>query len=147
MKTSRTRIATCGLALEALIESQSTNHVLNLTVASFNLDLEFQDLFFEPFDQIMRLQLLASAMERNGELEADIVSVLHIGPRSNEGMLNPLLANKVGPGTTIGEIWRNAVVPGRFKALATEDLIPLLVESGADPAWAEYIKLRYGAMV
>lgn len=109
-------------------------------------DVNFHDLFFEPFDQIMRLQLLASAMERNREMEADIVSVLHIAPRANDGMLNSVLADKVGSGSTIGEVWRKVVVPGRFKALATEDLIPLLLEGGYDTAWSEYIKLRYGAM-
>lgn len=41
------------------------------------------DLFYDPFDQLMRLQLLASAMERTREMGARIVSVLHVAPKAN----------------------------------------------------------------
>jgi len=107
----------------------------------------FEDLFFEPLDQLMRLQLLASAMEREREMGADVVSVLHIAPRVNEGLLNQALSRNVAPGSTIGEVWRAVVKPGRFRSVATEDLIPVLIQSGTDPAWSEYIRKRYGAMV
>ena len=50
-----------------------------------------ENLFFEPFYQMMRLQFLAAAMEKpvpgenGGEMNADIVSVLHISPFENIG--------------------------------------------------------------
>ena len=106
----------------------------------------FGDLFFEPFDQLMRLQLLASAMERGHEMGADIASVLHIAPRTNDGLMNLELSCKVAPGDSVGEVWSAVVQPDRFKAVATEDLIPLLVASGADPNWTDYIGKRYGAI-
>jgi hypothetical protein len=106
----------------------------------------FEDLFFEPFDQIMRLQLLASAMERSREMDADVVSVLHIAPRSNDGLMNVEFSRRVGPGSSIGEVWKAVAAPDRFKSVATEDLIPLLTESGVGPAWADYVRSRYGAM-
>ena len=44
-------------------------------------------LFFDPFDQLMRQQLLCSAMEREGEMGADVVSLLHIVPAANREFL------------------------------------------------------------
>jgi hypothetical protein len=106
----------------------------------------FEDLFFEPIDQIMRLQLLASAMERHREMAADVVSVLHIAPRSNERLLNNALSARIASGSTVGEVWRAVAADGRFKTVATEDLVPLLCQCGTDKEWAEYIQMRYGAM-
>jgi hypothetical protein len=104
----------------------------------------FEDLFFEPFDQLMRLQLLASAMERERELDADIVSVLHISPRANEGLMNKTLAAKVASGETLGEVWGKIVMPDRFKSVALEDLVPFLTASYNDRRWSDYITKRYG---
>ena len=43
--------------------------------------IPYADLFVEPFYQLMRHQLLAHAMERSGELDADTDSrVLHVTP-------------------------------------------------------------------
>ena len=106
----------------------------------------FEDMFFLPFYQLLRQQLLASAMEREREMDADIVSVLHIAPRANDGLLNLALSPKVAPGETVRESWRTIAKLGRFKSVATEDLIPLLVQSGANPAWSEYVDKRYGAI-
>ena len=108
--------------------------------------VRLEDLFFNPIYQIMRQQLLASAMEREREMDADIVSVLHIAPRANDRLLNLELSQKVAPGATVGEVWQAIAKPGRFKFVATEDLIPLLVQSGANPAWSEYIGKRYGGI-
>jgi hypothetical protein len=108
---------------------------------------QFEDLFFLPLYQLMRLQLLASAMEREHEMGADIVSVLHISPHANDGLMNPKLTCKLAPATTVGEVWQTVVRPDRFKAVATEHLIPLPLASGADPPWADYVGKRYGAMV
>jgi hypothetical protein len=72
---------------------------------------------------------------------------LHIAPRASDGLLNLGLSEKVAPGaSTVGDVWRTIAKPGRFQSLATEDLVPLLVQSGADPAWSEYIGKRYGAI-
>ena len=108
--------------------------------------VRFEDLFFNPIYQFMRQQLLASAMEREREMDADIVSVLHIAPRANDGLLNLALSQKVAPGATVGDVWKAIAKPGRFKSVATEDLMPLLVQSGANPSWCEYIDTRYGGI-
>jgi len=36
--------------------------------------------------------------------------------------------------------------PDRFNAVTTEDLIPLLMGSGADPAWTSYVDKRCGGL-
>ena len=45
--------------------------------------IPYADLFVEPSYQLMRQQLLAHAMERSGELDADTVRVLHVAPATN----------------------------------------------------------------
>ncbi len=47
-----------------------------------------ETLFFDPFDQLMRQQLLCSAMEQHGEMGADVVSLLHVAPRANRELMN-----------------------------------------------------------
>jgi hypothetical protein len=61
-------------------------------------------------------------------------------------MLNKALSARIAPGSTIGEVWNAVAAAGRFRTAATEDLIPLMSQSGADKEWAEYIQMRYGAM-
>jgi len=109
--------------------------------------VKFEDLFFEPLDQLMRLQLLASAMEREHEMDADIVSVLHIAPRANNDLLSRTLSSKVGAGSTVGDVWRSVTKQGRFQSVALEDLIPMLESSRGDRAWAQYIERRYASIV
>ena len=104
----------------------------------------FEDLFFLPFYQLMRQQLLASAMERGREMDADIVSVLHIAPRANEGLLNLTLSEKLAHGVTVGTVWRTMAKPERFQSVPTEDLIPILTTTSADPVWSKYFDNRYG---
>jgi len=55
--------------------------------------IQFEWLFRLPIYQMMRLQLLASAMQRHREMQADTVSVLHIAPRSNTDLIDPALAS------------------------------------------------------
>jgi hypothetical protein len=60
--------------------------------------------------------------------------------------MNRVLSSKVATGTTVGEVWSAIARPGQFKSVVTEDLIPLLVRSGANPSWSEYIDKRYGGI-
>jgi len=47
---------------------------------------DFEDLFFEPLYQLMRQQLLASAIEESAEDGVAVCSVLHVSPRGNEAL-------------------------------------------------------------
>jgi len=48
----------------------------------------YRALFFEPTYQLMRLQLLAQEMEVKGELDANVVSFLHVCPEANKEFRN-----------------------------------------------------------
>ena len=109
--------------------------------------LSQEALFFDPFDQLMRQQLLCSAMEREGEMDADIVSLLHMAPKSNREFVNrvtsPALRSK---GSDVHEVWGRLVEPGRFTGVYSEDVLPLVCRHAPEPAWVAYMMQRYGAM-
>jgi hypothetical protein len=107
---------------------------------------ELDALFYNPFDQLMRQQLLAHEMERARELGADVVSVLHIAPAHNTDFHKVTSAKLETLGKTAMEVWRNLVRPrSRFLSLSTEQLFsPLSAEQFPDMStWLEYIGLRY----
>jgi hypothetical protein len=110
-------------------------------------DLPPDCLFFDPFDQLMRLQLLAAAMEREKEMDADIVSVLHVAPGANRelmsGITSPLLRNR---GADIHAVWASLVDASRFKGVLFERLLNAASESAPNPHWLDYMNLRYGGM-
>ena len=70
-------------------------------------------LFFEPFYQLMRLQLLAFEMKRARELDADTVSVLHVARRRIENSwsesLRPIWPTLVPMYTKSGRRWHPVV--------------------------------------
>lgn len=109
---------------------------------------DFSILFYDPFDQLMRLQLLAKQMELTipPELGADIVSVLHIAPEANKDIMmylpNPELKSF---GNNIHEVWEKIAEKGKFKVEYTENLIKIITNPDycPDPNWGNYIKTRY----
>jgi hypothetical protein len=106
----------------------------------------WEALFDEPFYQFMRQQLLAHEMELAHELDADIVSVLHIAPAHNrdfQRVTSPAL-RELGDSAT--QVWKRLLrTPDRFLSVNTEDLFggfdhtafPELHE------WGLYLSLRY----
>jgi len=107
---------------------------------------DFSDLFYEPFYQFMRQQLLAHEMEKAGEMGADIVSLLHIAPAHNQDfrrVTSPAL--KEIDGTAIG-VWKKLVMKeNRFKSVSTESLFGNLTAEKLPEMenWLEYIQERY----
>jgi hypothetical protein len=136
------RLSSRGTNRVATYEPELTKPRCQLTLGT----TAFDTLFRSPIDQLMRLQLLASAMERHREMEADIVSVLHIAPRSNSDLINPALVTELATDCecSVPAVWGRFVAPGRFHHLATEDLISKLAETSPDSDWAAYIRRRYG---
>lgn len=106
----------------------------------------FDALFYEPFYQFMRQQLLAHEMEKAHELDADIVTVLHIAPAHNIDFCKVTSPELVNLGETATSIWRKLVKPdGRFISISTEQLFSSLF-AGRFPeikTWADYIRSRY----
>jgi hypothetical protein len=94
----------------------------------------------------MRQQLLAHEMEKAHELDADMVSVLHIAPAHNNDFCRVTSPQLVHLGETATSIWRRLVKPeGRFISVSTEQLFgDLSAERFPEiKSWAEYIQARY----
>ncbi|MFQ5884662.1 MAG: hypothetical protein ACE5IO_06140 [Thermoplasmata archaeon] len=110
----------------------------------------FDSLFYEPFYQFMRQRLLANEMEKARELDADIVSLLHIAPAMNkefQRVTSPPLADL---GETVIQIWKDLQrVPNRFHSISTEEMFsrfPIQDFPALDPWW-DYITSRYSWFV
>lgn len=118
-------------------------HVAESQLRLGNLDVA--DLMFDPFDQLMRLQLLASTMEREHEMEADVVSVLHVAPRANVQLATTITAPAlVGRGKTMHSVWASVVQPDRFIGVYTETLLGALYPYAPDANWVAGMVSRYG---
>jgi hypothetical protein len=108
---------------------------------------QYHHLFYDPFDQLMRLQLLSTEMEKAGEMGADIVSTIHIVPKANKEfnlrMTSPGLKKY---GKTVHEIWSALVPDDRFKGFYLENILNDYCRAYQDKKTSNYIEKRYGNM-
>ena len=109
----------------------------------------YDALFFEPFYQLMRQQLLAQEMEVGREMAADVVSVLHICPEANrefEERVTSRELRRMFPGKGTVEIWKELVAKDEFMSVAVEEFRDTISrEVGSDDRkWADYLNVRYG---
>jgi len=79
----------------------------------------YDSLFYEPFYQLMRLQLLAQEMEayNDKEMDADVVSVLHICPEANVELRKNVAPDYLKvkfPGKDVLEVWKELVPRDKF---------------------------------
>jgi len=103
----------------------------------------FEDLFYEPFYQFFRQQLLAQEMEKARELEADKVSLLHIAPENNLDFKRVTSPALLPLGSTATEVWHSLLRhPDRFLSLGTRQLYGSF---GHDEMkdWKQYMLERY----
>lgn len=82
----------------------------------------FESLFYDPFYQFMRQQFLAHEMEKAHELDADIVSVLHIAPRHNYEFRRITSCSLEHLETSSTGVWSVLVKNQRFLSIYTEAL-------------------------
>lgn len=110
----------------------------------------YESLFYEPFYQLFRQQSLAHEMELARELDADIVSTLHIAPAHNRDFLRVTSPELRALGDNSLEVWKRLVrQPDRFRSVSVEDLFgpfPVANHSGLQPWW-EYTTNRYPWML
>lgn len=103
----------------------------------------FDALFYEPFYQLFREQLLASEMARDPELGADMVSVCHVAPAQHhdgEEVTSPEL-RQFGDAAT--EVWKLLLrEQDSFLAITTEELFPRVAPVGME-SWWHYMGERY----
>lgn len=107
---------------------------------------EFGDLFYEPFYQFMRQQLLAHEMELAQELDCNVVTVLHVAPTCNRDFHRVTSPGLQPLGDSSIEVWKELVrPPDRFLSVSTEALFgkfPVDVHPELSDWW-EYISERY----
>ena len=106
----------------------------------------YDDLFYEPFYQFMRQQFLAHEMEQAHELDADVVSLLHIAPRANQDFKRITSADLDHLGDSATQIWGRLLAgSGRFLSVATEDMFGNFAALGFTEMvpWWSYILKRY----
>ncbi len=123
-------------------------HLFNAPDCPLNKNLlpDFSTLFFEPFYQFMRQQFLAHEMEKAHELDADVVSLLHIAPAHNQDfkkITSPLL---IPLGDSAVNIWKRLVKdPDSFSSVSTEQFFGSFIrkESSEMKDWQNYISQRY----
>ena len=110
-------------------------------------DVPPESLFFDPFDQLMRQQLLCTAMERYREMDADVVTLLHVAPQANRELMKRVTSKALeGFGSDIHAVWKALVHPSRFEGVATEELLRLVCANAPMPQTREYLETRYGGM-
>lgn len=111
---------------------------------------DYEHLFYDPFDQLMRLQLLATKMEEHEEMGANIVSTIHIVPKVNNEFVSritsPRLSQLFDNAKTVHDVWNKLVPNDRFKGLYLEDILPYYGKSYEDEGIQQYVRNRYGNM-
>lgn len=110
------------------------------------------DLCFDPFLQLMRLQLLSGEIEHaarvgSPEMRAMFASVVHIAPACN----GELMSRETSPGlarlgSSLHQIWNQVAVAERFRGIDLLDLLGALLANAPDRSWADYISARYLGM-
>jgi hypothetical protein len=103
-------------------------------------------LFCDPFDQLMRQQLLAHEMERAQELGAQVVSVLHVAPAHNVDYPRVTSPPLQSLGQTVSAVWKRLVRnTDRFTSKGTEELFGRFpIERFPElSGWWEYVTARY----
>lgn len=106
----------------------------------------YEALFYEPFYQLFRQQLLASEMERARELGADVVRLLHVAPAHNTDFLRVTSPELAMLGSSCLEVWRALQQrEDRFLSVPTERLFNNEVVQGrsALERWWAYAAERY----
>ena len=86
-------------------------------------------------------------MERYGEMEADVVSLLHMAPAANYDFMRRVTSPALrGIGSDVHAVWGSLVKPERFMGVHIEDALPIVCRYGPNRKWATYMTRRYGGM-
>ncbi|WP_187970809.1 PGN_0703 family putative restriction endonuclease [Aquibium microcysteis] len=104
------------------------------------------DLFWDPFYQLMRQQILAHRMQAAKEDGAERVRVLHVAPAGNWRLRRVTSPALRALGDDAFAVFRSLLAdPESFVGQSTEALFhPLIAEAPADDVWAGYLRDRYG---
>lgn len=110
-----------------------------------DLGLTLSDLFYEPFYQLARQQMLAFQMQRARECGAERVRVLHVAPAANLALRSVTSPKLRLHGDNAFAVFKSLLVqPDNFVSRSTEELFgPLVAEVGSTDDWSAYLTYRY----
>lgn len=104
---------------------------------------EPRDLFFDPYEQLMRQTLLAWQMVVHGEFGASDWIHVHIVPEANLALRGRSGAAPKLIGETMADAWRSALEkPDRYRLLTASDLLAR-VRSDRWGEWRAWLRDRY----
>jgi len=117
----------------------------------FNGQVPLDELFYEPFYQIMRLGLLGDKMVRESEFGVTEAKVVVVCPEGNlayrETITSPDLKKRFPKATTIEQVVKAGLrSPGSFTMTSQEGLVAAVRDgavAAALPAWLVYQHERY----
>ena len=125
--------------------------------SSFDATIPMRELFYDPFDQIMRNRLLADRMVANGELGVSDAKVVVVVPEENlayrtaaygKKTTSPPLVERFPDLKTVDEVMRATLKDPdtTFKMVTPTQLREAVVDECGDAVsdWAAYIRERYG---
>ena len=118
----------------------------------FNGQAPLEDLFYDPFYQIMRLGLLGDKMVREGEFGVAEAKVVVVCPDDNQtyrkGITSPALMKRFPNATTVEDVVRESLrEPRSFVMMSPEKLVEAIRRSntnGMVSEWLAYQHERYG---
>ncbi|WP_348783659.1 hypothetical protein [Mesorhizobium sp. KR9-304] len=107
--------------------------------------LKLTDLFWEPFYQLFRQQILAARMQSEQEDGTERVRVLHIAPAANKRLRRVTSPALRAFGDDAFTVYSGLLAdPGSFISRSTEHAFaPLVADAPAGDSWADYIRRRY----
>lgn len=139
-----------GAPPEPKREAERLRRYQNIAFAPFgplrsNADLKLPDLFWEPFYQLFRQQMLASRMQAVQEDGAERARVLHIAPAANRRLTRVTSPAMRPLGDNAFKVYRSLLIEtDDFISRSTESLFsPLIEDASTDDAWAKYLRSRY----
>ena len=102
-----------------------------------------EQLFIDPYTQLMRQTLLAWQMVEQGEAGVDDWLHVHVVPGANAAMRKPR-AKLAAAADDLAAQWRSVLKePDRYRLVTPTDLLAQIPSDGAPAGWREWLSLRY----
>lgn len=116
----------------------------------FNGQVPLNDLFYEPFYQIMRLGLLGDKMVRESEFGVTAAKVVVVCPENNQAyrktITSPALKKRFPDITAVEQVIGAALrVPGSFTMISPESLVADVRKSNTSSDLSEWLTYQAGS--
>ena len=102
-----------------------------------------EDLFYEPYYQVMRQTLLGWTMVRNREYDATDWLHVHVIPKENREMRERITSPNL-QGTTFEESWKAQLRnPDKYIVMTPEEFMSPITGLQDTRSWMDYLQQRY----